>query len=156
MTPVGGVESDDTILWQHVERAPNSWLAGLPDDLGNAELLVADRDYWSPYELDEPAFAAGYSLAGKLHDELSTRREWVQRLDAVGFCCELWAEYTCIYRTLPMSSVIAFGDTLKAQAEGLGQWVAHTIKELDGLDPGDLALGHADKLDGTQRAELGA
>jgi hypothetical protein len=139
LVPTGQVENEDTTLWQHFERTAGSWLQRLPDDEGTAELLIADRDYWSPDELDEPALAAGYSLEGKLHDALSAKRDWVRQLDEAGFCCELWAGYTCIYKTLSMSTVLRFGDTLKAQAEGLGGWAAEAIAQLDLLDPGELA-----------------
>ncbi len=91
---------------------------------------------------NEPAFAAGYLglVDGKLHPILSAKREWVRELDQAGFCCELSADHVCIYRTLPMSEVLAYGDSLSAQGERLGAWVERTITELGGLDPGELAL----------------
>lgn len=143
LVPTGGIEYHDVTLWQHFETPPGSWLTSRVGGDGTAEVLVADRDYWSPDELDEPAFAAGYSIDGKLHDALSAKRDWVRELDAAGFCCELWQGYACIYKTLPMSDVIAMGDTLKAQAEALGRWASRAIQELGEFDPGDVT-----RLDG--------
>ena len=127
-------------LWQQFETPPGAWLHRLDGFDCAPEVLVSDRDRWSPEQLDEPAFAAGYSVDGKLHPVLSAKREWVRELDQAGFCCELWADHVCIYRTLPMSEVLTYGDTLSAQGERLGAWVEQAITELGRLDPGELAL----------------
>jgi hypothetical protein len=127
-------------MWQQFKTPPSSWLERLTGFDAAPEVVVSDRDYWSPDRLDEPALAAGYFIDGRLHAALSAKREWVRELDQAGFCCELWADHTCIYRTLAMSELLNYGDTLGAQGEQLGAWVEQAITDLGRLDPGELAL----------------
>jgi hypothetical protein len=138
--PSGSLGDDGATMWQQFASPPTGWMHRLEGFGCAAELAVSDRDYWSPDELDEPAFAAGYSIDGKAHPVLSAKREWVRELDQAGFCCELWADHVCIYRTLPMRDVLAFGDTLNAQGQQLGAWVHQAIADLGQLDPGELDL----------------
>lgn len=140
LTPAGDMGEDAPTHWQQFETPPGAWLHRLDGFDCAPEVLVSDLDRWSPEELDEPAFAAGYSIDGKLHPVLSAKREWVRELDQAGLCCELWADHVCIYRTLPMSEVLGYGDSLSAQGERLGAWVEQAIAELGSLDPGDLVL----------------
>jgi hypothetical protein len=131
---------DDITLWQQFDTPPGSWLERFGKFDCAAEILISDRDYWSPDELDEPAVAAGYSFERKLHASLSSRRDWVRELDAAGFCCELWNDHVCVYKTMPLREVLTFGETLNAQGRQLGVWTQVVISELGELDPGAVDL----------------
>ena len=140
LRPTGKTEDDGATVWLQFDTPADSWLTRLSAFQAAPELLVSDRDYWSPEQFDEPSFAAGYSLERRLHAPLSAKREWVRQLDEAGYCCELWDDWVYIRRTLPMSGVVAFGDTFDAQAKRLGEWTSKAITDLGTLDPGDLEL----------------
>jgi hypothetical protein len=142
LEPVGGDDEDDVTSWEQFKVPAGSWLPRFARFEAVAELMLSDRDYWSPSQHDEPSFGAGYALEAPLHSVLSAGQEWVEQLDAGGFSCELWTGYVRVYRTMPMSELLGAGDSLNAQAWALGAWARDAILELGRLDPGEVALPH--------------
>jgi hypothetical protein len=140
LEPLGGNDESEVTSWEQFKTPAGSWLERFSRFEASVELIVSDRDYWSPGQHGEPAFGAGYSFEAALHPVLSARREWVEQLDVAGFSCELWADWVRVYRTMPMSDLLGTGDTLNTQARALGTWAQNAITELGQLDPGDVEL----------------
>jgi hypothetical protein len=140
LVPSDSGDEDVVTLWEQFQIPPGSWLERFTRYDVGVELIASDRDYWSPAQYDEPVLGAGYSFEGMLHPALSVRREWVEQLDAAGFSCELWADWVRVYKTMRMSEILEMGESLNAQARGLGTWIQAAILELGQLDPGELQL----------------
>jgi hypothetical protein len=136
----GGLGKEGITSWEQFETPGGTWLERFAGFEYGVDLVVSDRAFWSHDHRDEPAFAAGYSFESALHPALSARREWVRQLDTAGYCCELAFEWVHVYRTLPMRDIVGFGDSLQAQAQGVGKWAQAAIEELGQLDPGEVAL----------------
>lgn len=135
LIPDGGGDEHYATFWEQFEIPSGSWLERFTDAQVSIELLASDRDYWSPERRDEPAFGAGFSFEAALHPSLSAHADWVARLDAAGFSCELWAHWVRVYKTMPMSDLLDAGTSLESQAESLGDWTRSAITDLNALDP---------------------
>jgi hypothetical protein len=116
------------------------WLQRFSEKVASAEVLVADRDYWSSARIAEPALGAGVSFDQSLYEALSVKREWIDGLDAAGFSFELWADWVRIYGTRPLRDVLSAGDSMADQAALIGEWTREAIDAVSQLDPGEVTL----------------
>jgi hypothetical protein len=123
-------------LWQCFV-SDGTWAAGIE---GYPELQAADTDRWSRNRIGEPAFGVGYTLPGRLAQQLlsTDSRTWRDAVEAAGF--SVFADddddFVRVWRTKYLAELIPAGVTLDMQAHELARWVDDSLSVLAQHDPG--------------------
>jgi len=130
-----GDDGDGDAYTVSFDPPTGSWLEDFPN-YAYPDLIVSARDYWSPEHLNAPVFGAGISLHNKkVFAQLSANAQWVDALLKRGYACEVWADWARIYRTIPATDVLGFGDSLEDQAVGLAKWAKLSMEEVIAVNP---------------------
>ncbi len=127
-------------FWLVVAPPEGAWLSRATPFESYAEVCVAAEGGWTPEGAGAPVVGAGYTMSSELHAPLSSDSGWVERLEARGYCLEVWEGLLRCWRTRPLSEFIEAGATLTEQARELARWAREAIDELSALDPGVLDL----------------
>lgn len=84
--------------WRQNFKLPPSWADRLG---GYGQLRASSHDPWAFPRVDEPAFGAGFSLPSEYYEQLrdSNNREWLERIEVLGFSVALFDGSTRVLRT---------------------------------------------------------
>lgn len=125
--------------WQLFEVPRDSWLPRIVEAQFEAypELMASADDRWWSESRGEPAFAAGYTLDGRLYERLAADGHWVQRVQDAGVDLAVYDDLTRLFRTKPVKELLDEGQTLDEQAHALARFAKQSLTIAADLDPGE-------------------
>jgi hypothetical protein len=125
--------------WQLFEVPEGSWLRRIADAQFEAypELMASPDDRWWAESRGEPAFAAGYTLDGRLYERLAADGGGVHRVQEAGVDLAIYDDLVRLFCTKPVKELLNEGQTLDEQAHVLAQFAKRSLTIAADLDPGE-------------------
>jgi hypothetical protein len=131
---LGWYPKESVVEYWQLFSARGTWAEPLE---GYPELHISGNDWWSDDRLDEPAFAAGFTLPSGTYEELrsSSRADWQAEIAGHGVSIALEYGHTRVYRTMYVAELVSRGPTLDRQARALSEWFDESIRIISVADP---------------------